>query len=169
MKRIKDFFYSVNDILIILLILAGAAALIYWRIGIIMDYPKTLAVEIQEGTAEGLDIEMPEVTEEEPEEPKNETITNNTTPPEPGEGPRDSTIWKDGKLKVSVTIETQEGSAAEAAEALIQAGLFTSYEDYEAVCNKAGVSADDIKATEFTFPVGTTQEDIVIEVTKEME
>ena len=78
-------------------------------------------------------------------------------------------IWKDGKLKVPVTVVTQEGSAAEAAEALIQAGLFISYEDYELICIRAGVHADDIKATEFTFPAGTTQEDIVIEVTKEME
>ena len=169
MKRIKDFFYNWNDVLIIMFILLAAATLIYWRVQVIMDYPKTLAVEIQEGTAEGLDIEMPEEPPEEPKEPENTAVINETTPPEPGEGPRDSTIWKDGKLKVPVTVVTQEGSAAEAAEALIQAGLFISYEDYELICIRAGVHADDIKATEFTFPAGTTQEDIVIEVTKEME
>ena len=62
-KKIKDFFYNWNDLVIVLLILAAAAAVIYWRSTMIMDYPKTLAKEIQEGTAE-LDIEMPAEGEE---------------------------------------------------------------------------------------------------------
>lgn len=42
MNRIKDFFYNKNDIIFALLILAAAAAIIYFRIGIIMEYPDTL-------------------------------------------------------------------------------------------------------------------------------
>lgn len=40
MEKIKDFFYNKNDVLIALLILAGAAAVIYFRIRAIMAYPE---------------------------------------------------------------------------------------------------------------------------------
>ena len=43
MKRLKDFFYDKNDILIALAILVLAAALIIWRMEVIMAYPKTMA------------------------------------------------------------------------------------------------------------------------------
>ncbi len=45
MRKLKDFFYDKNDILIVLLILAAAAFIIYTRIGAIMDYPEQLAKE----------------------------------------------------------------------------------------------------------------------------
>ena len=65
MKHIKDFIYNFNDIIIIILILLGAAGLIYWRVNEIRDYPTQLAMEIQEtGTAEGLDIDMAELEAE---------------------------------------------------------------------------------------------------------
>lgn len=43
MKRIKDFFYNKNDIIIVLIILAVAAFIIYTRIDSIMEYPEKLA------------------------------------------------------------------------------------------------------------------------------
>lgn len=43
MKKLKDFFYNKNDIIIVLIILAVAALIIYTRIGAIMDYPAKLA------------------------------------------------------------------------------------------------------------------------------
>lgn len=43
MNKIKDFFYSKNDIIIVLLILIVAGILIYNRIGVLMDYPAQLA------------------------------------------------------------------------------------------------------------------------------
>ena len=49
MKYIKDFFYNLSDLFIILLILAVAGGLIYWRVNVIMDYPEALAAEIREG------------------------------------------------------------------------------------------------------------------------
>ena len=45
MKRLKDFFYNFNDIVIVLGILAIAAFLILWRVDIIMRYPKTVAAQ----------------------------------------------------------------------------------------------------------------------------
>ena len=45
MRKIKDFFYNKNDIIIVLIILAVAAFIIYTRIGALMDYPEKLARE----------------------------------------------------------------------------------------------------------------------------
>ena len=45
MKKLKDFFYNKNDILVVLIILAAAAFIIYTRIGVILDYPEKLANE----------------------------------------------------------------------------------------------------------------------------
>lgn len=39
MEKLKDFFYNKNDVIIALLILAVAAAVIYFRIRAIMAYP----------------------------------------------------------------------------------------------------------------------------------
>jgi hypothetical protein len=40
MEKLKDFFYNKNDVIIALLILACAAAIIYFRIRAIMAYPQ---------------------------------------------------------------------------------------------------------------------------------
>ena len=45
MKKLKDFFYNKNDILVVLIILAAAAFIIYTRIGVILDYTEKLAKE----------------------------------------------------------------------------------------------------------------------------
>ena len=72
-------------------------------------------------------------------------------------------------LREEVTVTTQSGSAADAAEALVQAGLFTSYEDFAAVCELNGYDPTDIKANTFTFAPGTTQSQIAEEVMKVLE
>lgn len=52
MNRIKDFFYNRNDVIVVLLILALAALIIYHRIEIIMDYPQTQGAQAQVQTVE---------------------------------------------------------------------------------------------------------------------
>ena len=42
MNKIKDLIYDKSDILIAILILAIAALIILWRLGIILEYPKQL-------------------------------------------------------------------------------------------------------------------------------
>ncbi len=42
MNKIKDIIYDKSDILIALLILAIAALVIFWRLGIILEYPKEI-------------------------------------------------------------------------------------------------------------------------------
>ena len=277
MKYIKDFFYNLSDLFIILLILAIAGGLIYWRVNIIMDYPEALAAEIQEnglqglvpddivsgnsesgessensestdpssGNAESGEAGTAEAGKENAEggqsaepgkenseggqsaepgkenaesgqsaepgkensesgqsaEPGKENSENaegteggkenaeagenaeggensesaetptpggpidSATAQEPGSGPRDNTIWKDGKLRVDMTVELESGSSEAAVESLVQAGLFSSYEDFEAVCDSIGVDHGMVMALTYTFPAGSTQEDIVRIVT----
>ena len=42
MKKFKDFIYDKNDIIIAVLILAVAALIIFWRLSVILEYPKQL-------------------------------------------------------------------------------------------------------------------------------
>ena len=42
MNKIKDIIYNKSDILIALLILAIAALIIFWRLSIILEYPKEI-------------------------------------------------------------------------------------------------------------------------------
>lgn len=143
MKGLKDFFYDKNDILIALAILMIAALLIVWRMEVIMDYPRTLAVET--GT---VDTTEPSA------------VDDSQTPQQTDE------IWTDGTLAKDVTVTIQGGSATDAVQSLIDAKLFTSYDEYESVCKAAGYTAENIKATTFTFPAGSTQTDIARMVTQ---
>ena len=40
MKKLKDIIYDYNDVLVALLIVAVAAGVIYWRVNVVMAYPK---------------------------------------------------------------------------------------------------------------------------------
>lgn len=212
MKYIKDFFYNLSDLIIIVFILAAAAALIFWRVNIILDYPEALAAEIQNGTNlsdqintatsdNSEDTEPDSSIGNEPDNPADNpspdnsannpdsdnasgNTENNTgdnspgtdanpgeatvsepTEHDPGAGPRDNTIWKDGKLRVDMNVTAASGSSSQAIESLVQAGLFASYDDYVAVCEKIGADPAMVAAGEYTFSAGSTQEDIAKRVT----
>ena len=136
MKTFKDFLYDKNDILIALVILLIAGLLIVWRMDVIMDYPHTLAKE---------------------------TDTTSTTEQSAIENP--DQIWVDGVLAREITVNVQGGTAQKAVQCLIDAGLFTNYDQYADICEDAGCSPEDIKANTFTFDQGNTQKDIVKKVT----
>lgn len=143
MKGLKDFLYDKNDIVIALVILVIAALLIVWRMDAIMNYPHTLAQET--GTTDTTDTEA---------------VPNENT----GDSP--SSLWADGVLSKDVKVDVEGGSATAAVQSLIDAGLFTSYEQFTKVCKAAGCTPEDIKATTFTFEAGCTQTDIAKKVTQ---
>ncbi len=176
MKKLKDFIYNWNDILIILFILTVAGLLICWRLGVIMDYPKAIAPTVTASSSgnnntsgsTATDKPNPNAADSVGQDNQGENVDrpasyDHSAPP--GSGPSDSTIWNNGKLKVNITVEVAEGSAVGAADSLVQAGLFISYEDYSAVCEAAGVEPTSILATTYTFEAGSTQTDIVTKVT----
>ena len=43
MRLIKNFLHNINDIVLAIVIVAVAAGIIYWRMQIILDYPRQLA------------------------------------------------------------------------------------------------------------------------------
>ena len=136
MKALKDFFYDKNDIIIALAILLIAGFIIFWRMEVIMDYPQTLAKE---------------------------TDTTQTTEESAVENP--DQIWIAGVLTRDITVKVEGGTAAGAVQCLIDAGLFTNYDQFAEVCNTAGCNPENIKANTFTFDKGSTQADIAKEVT----
>lgn len=110
MKKLKDFFYDKNDIIIVLLIVAIAALIIYTRIDSIMSYPAEYASKAA-------------ATE------KKET-TEITQAPETEE-----TVGED----VTIVIEDSDTSSA-VADKLYEAGLIDSAEDFESFVSSAGKS-----------------------------
>ena len=84
---------------------------------------------------------------------------------EPGSGPRDNTIWKDGKLRVDISINLADYTDEEAVAMLVQAGLFASEEDFAAVCANIGKDPTQIAHYEYNFSAGFSQNDIADYVT----
>lgn len=101
-----------------------------------MDYPQTLAEE---------------------------TDTTQTTEESAVENP--DQIWIAGVLTRDITVKVEGGSASSAAQCLINAGLFTNYDQFAETCKSAGRNPENIKANTFTFEKGSTQADIAKKVT----
>ena len=153
MRKIRDFFYNCSDIIAALVILLAAVTLIYWRVNIILDYPATLAAE---NTIDLSDTEKEVVIEQTPLEKESSKADD---------GPADSTVWRDGKLRMNVLVEIEPGSSESAIETLVSAGLFSSYEEFVELCKKSKIDPEHIQAREFTFDAGSTQLDIIKIVT----
>lgn len=145
MKSLKDFYYDKNDIIIALLILCIAGLIIMWRIDVIMDYPQTLAKE----------TDTLQTTEE--------SAVGSTE--ETAEADAPDQLWVNGTLTQEVTVSIAGGSAWTAVDGLVSAGLFESYEEFEQICKSAGRIPEDIKENTFVFEKGSTQTDIVEQVT----
>lgn len=150
MKGIKDFLYDKNDILIALIILIAAAMLIVWRMDVIMEYPHTLAQET------GTQVTTDDAAVDDADTSKSEA--GNTAS-------ETDTLWSGDTLSRDVTVTVQGGSATAAVQSLMDAGLFDSYDQFTQVCQAAGCRPENIKATTFTFPAGSTQADIAKLVT----
>ena len=146
MKSLKDFYYDKNDIIIALLILCIAGLLIMWRIDVIMNYPQTLAKE----------TDTVQTTEESAVASTEDAIQ---------EGEASGQLWVDGVLTQEVTVSIAGGSAWSAVDGLVSAGLFNSYEEFEQLCRSAGRVPEDIKENTYVFEKGSTQTDIVEQVT----
>ncbi len=151
MKFLKDFLYDKNDILVALIILVLAGALIVWRVDVIMEYPSTLVAE----------IDVSETTEETAEHANEDSSADDSKPSDS----EPSGVMTDGVLNQNVTVTIPSGSATGAVDALINAGLFESYDDFVTVCKSSGYTPENIKATTYNFEAGMTKADIAAKVT----
>ena len=76
MRLIKNFFHNINDVVLAIIIVALAAGIIYWRMQIILDYPKTLVqdqVVTEETAGEAVTEDAEPAEETAPDEDAAET------------------------------------------------------------------------------------------------
>ena len=131
MKKIKDFFYDKNDIIIVLLIIAIAAFVIYTCINSIMGYPEQYAKEMEATSTEA-------------------TTTQATEP---------STVQETVVENISFEINDDDTSSS-IAKKLQEASLVDSAEDFEAYVNDEGKTGS-LKSGTFKIPKGSSHEEIL--------
>lgn len=154
MKRrsFRDFYYDHSDILLAIIILLIAGIVIMWRINIIVEYPSTL----QDVTG------VTQTTEEQ----NNADTAKASDDSKKSDQAAPVAAWADDKLAEDIKVKVKGKKAVTRINCLVDAGLFTSAEDYENICTAAEVNYVTIKKGTYTFKAGSTKEDIVKQVTK---
>ncbi len=162
MKKLKDFIYDKNDIIIALLILVIAALIIFWRLNIILEYPKQLVGNGDTGVSDNVDDGDDDALDD-----NSDNDDGNTTDDDTGDDnqtgtdtPSDTSVWSGGMLTQDIEVEVTGNSASAAIQCLIDKGLFDDYADYQSVCEDAGLDHEKVKAGTFTFEKGSTKKDI---------
>ena len=158
MKKFKDFIYDKNDIIIAVLILAVAALVIFWRLNIILEYPKQLLGTDDTG------IETPVDGGNEADDSGDNTDGDDIDDNTDDNSTQDVPLWQDGVLTKDVEVEVTGNSASAAIQCLIDKGLFDDYDEYKKICDDNGMDHEKVKAGTFTFQKGSTK----IEIAKKM-
>lgn len=153
MRKLKDFFYNKNDIIIVLIILAVAAFIIYSRIGVIMDYPEKLADNNE--TVITQEESTPTLASDETETTQESTVKSTSTSKKDSE--------KDSKT-VSVKL-TNSDTSVTVAEKLANAGIVESATEFEGYITNMD-KADSIKSGTFKIKKGSSYETILNTITK---
>lgn len=156
MKKFKDFIYDKNDIIIAVLILAVAALIIFWRLNVILEYPKQL-----------LGNDEPTVNNPIDNSGNNSAVTDkpadnsdNSGAGSDSDNPQELPLWQGGVLTMDVEVEVSGNSASAAIQCLIDKGLFDDYAEYQRICDETGLDHEKVKAGNFTFKQGSTKKEI---------
>ena len=165
MKKIRDFIYNYNDIFVALIIIALAALVILWRVGVIMDYTeyksaRTAPAENTEVSIDDIDLTPEEVDEynKDPEDVNSEDLPD--APADPAAEPEPE------QPSGEINFQVPSGSSADRiGDYLVQAGLIDSKQAFLDEVN-AQNAATKIKAGTFKITVGTSVTDIVKILTK---
>lgn len=164
MKKFKDFLYDKNDLIIALLILVAATLIIIWRMDTIMEYPKTLIsdtaststeTDVTDSSDENEDSSAQSSSDEESSSDNDDAKTSVTS-----DNDDSQPLWSHGVLSREITVNVSGLSASEAVQCLVDAGLFTDYEEYKSVCAAAGLDHQKISAGSFTFSKGSSKTNI---------
>ena len=159
MKKFKDFIYDKNDILIAILILAVAGLVIFWRLNVILEYPKQLLGNNEPTVENPVDSPDDSKTPADSDGDSNKDNSNpdkNTT----GDSTQELPLWQGGVLTKDVEVEVTGNSASAAIQCLIDKGLFEDYAEYQKICSDTGLDHEKVKAGTFTFEKGSTKNDI---------
>ncbi len=150
-RSLRDFNYNNSDIILALIILAIAAALIFWRIDIIMAYPKT--IETQATATEQTDVSD---GVENVNDNQETTVTTGKI----------KATWSGDVLAEELTTEITGKKLADREQSLVDIGLFTSTIDFEDTCKAENIDFKKLAAGKYVFMEGMTKKDIAKMVTK---
>ncbi len=190
MNKIKDIIYNKSDILIALLILAIAALIIFWRLSIILEYPKELigtdeasevltepdedaaTTDANAGTdnananAEASQNTDNAGTDASANSDAANADANKDAESESGDSGEVTTTakWDGDKLAADLEVKLTGTTAYEAVMCMVDAGVFKDYEEYQEICGNIGYDHEKMRAGVFNFAKGTTKEDIIKEV-----
>lgn len=169
MKKLKDFIYDQNDIIIALLVLVGAALIIIWRMNAIMEYPQQLFTAANNSTSqqgETGDTKQPDqnITADSQDGKDNNSQGKGQTDDGAGTNNQTVPLWSNGVLSKDVEVNVQGTNASDAVNCLVTAGLFEDYAEYEKTCKSAGLDHEKVSAGLFTFKKGYTKEDVAGEI-----
>ena len=167
MKKFKDFIYDKNDIIIAVLILAVAALIIFWRLSVILEYPKQLLgndepnvenpVDNTGGNSADTDEPADNIDSGDNSGSGSDSTTNDN---EPAYNTQELPLWQGGVLTKDVEVEVSGNSASAAIQCLIDIGLFDDYAEYQQICDETGLDHEKVKAGTFKFNKGSTKKDI---------
>lgn len=170
MKKFKDFIYDKNDIIIAVLILAVAALIIFWRLNVILEYPKQLLgndepnvenpVENTGDNSAGTDKPADNSGNSGAGSGAGSGSDSTTNDNEPADNTQELPLWQGGVLTKDVEVEVSGNSASAAIQCLIDIGLFDDYAEYQTICDEAGLDHEKVKAGTFKFNKGSTKKDI---------
>lgn len=169
MKKIKDIFYDMNDILVALIIVAVAALVIYSNIDSILAYPSQMAEEIQTpedqtptNYAENPPLQGPDSNDSTDQSTTGSGINGQTPEGEDAQGQPGNS--EDKPENYSIYINT--GSTGEQiAELMISVGLFKDkHEFYNAVA--AAGAEGKLQAGNFIIPSDATPAEVIAIIAK---
>ncbi len=154
MKKIKDFVYDKNDLLIALLVLTIAAFLILWRMDVIMAYPAQVF-----GDSSNSNVTTPKGDTSQDGDQKDPSTSSPEGDEPQGDGSSDA-LWVGGALTKDVEVVVTGNTASAAISCLVDAGLFGDYEEYQQICEDTGLHHEKVSAGAITFEKGSTKADV---------
>ena len=182
MKKIKDFIYDFNDVLVALLLVAAAGLVIFWRVQVVMAYPKAFAASQQE-TSGGIDIDFSEIDLHEDEviyipEPGVDPAENqtgdetdpsgeNTEQTEENQPSGETVPEKNPEKAVSyIQIEVKSGmSWNTVGKALEESGLVSSAKEFSARVNERKVGSR-LQIGKFELNTSMTLDEVIDKLIK---
>ena len=171
MNKLKDLIYDYNDIFLAAVIVLIAGALVFWRIGSIMDYPEYLAQAhageaVEDPNLEDLDLTPTEVDDmnENPEDIVTDPADEPEPDPEnPAEEPDEAQppVGEVFKTSTEVKFTVPAGvTGSKIALLLYEEKLVESAEIFLATISRMNAETKLMAGT-FKIPAGSTAEDIV--------
>ena len=160
MKKLKDVFYDKNDILVALIIVILAAAVIITNIGSILNYPSTIAAEIQvpEKETPTTYAENPPITDPSGDDAANSQ--GSTAAAIDGQNTSGGGVTENGEI-VNYSVYIAWGDTNDKiADLLIGVGLFQNRQQfYDAVA--ASGAEGKLQAGNFIIPSDSTPAEVI--------